>query len=114
MAKTFRTYLPEQNLLLPASLREWLPDDHLSYFVSDVVDQLDLSAIECVYEGEYRGQPPYHPRMMTKILVYGYCVGVFSSRRIQKRLVGDIAFLPPVPGERRTLWLSVIAYIKDL
>jgi hypothetical protein len=52
--------------------------------------------------------------MMTKILVYGYCVGVFSSRRIQKRLVGDIAFLPPVPGERRTLWLSVIAYIKDL
>ncbi len=92
MAKTFRTYLPEQNLLLPASLREWLPDDHLAYFVSDVVDQLDLSAIECVYEEEDRGQPPYHPRMMTKILVYGYCVGVFSSRRIQKRLVEDVAF----------------------
>jgi len=92
MAKTFRTYLPEQNLLLPASLREWLPDDHLSYFVSDVVDQLDLSAIESVYEGEERGQPPYHPRMMTKILLYGYCVGVFSSRKIQKRLVEDIAF----------------------
>jgi transposase len=92
MAKTFRTYLPEQNLLLPASLREWLPDDHLSYFVSDVVDQLDLSAIERVYEEEDRGQPPYHPRMMTKILVYGYCVGVFSSRRIQKRLVEDVAF----------------------
>jgi transposase len=92
MAKTFRTYLPEQNLLLPASLREWLPDDHLSYFVSDVVDQLDLSGIESVYEEEDRGQPPYHPRMMTKILLYGYCVGVFSSRRIQKRLVEDIAF----------------------
>src|ERR1022692_2291624 len=92
MAKTFRTYLPEQNLLLPASLREWLPDDHLSYFVSDVVDQLDLSAIESMYEGEDRGQPPYHPRMMTKILLYGYCVGVFSSRRIQKRLVEDVAF----------------------
>jgi transposase len=92
MAKTFRTYLPEQNLLLPASLRDWLPDDHLSYFVSDVVDQLDLSEIERVYEGEERGQPPYHPRMMTKILVYGYCVGVFSSRRIQKRLVEDVAF----------------------
>jgi len=92
MAKTFRTYLPEQNLLLPASLREWLPDDHLCYFVSDVVDQLDLSAIERVYEEEDRGQPPYHPRMMTKILVYGYCVGVFSSRRIQKRLVEDVAF----------------------
>jgi transposase len=92
MAKTFRTYLPEQNLLLPASVREWLPDDHLSYFVSDVVDQLNLSAIERVYEEEDRGQPPYHPRMMTKILLYGYCVGVFSSRRIQKRLVEDVAF----------------------
>ena len=92
MAKTFRTYLPEQNLLLPASLREWLPDDHLSYFVSDVVDQLDLSAIERVYEEEDRGQPPYHPRMMTKILLYGYCVGVISSRKIQKRLVEDVAF----------------------
>lgn len=92
MAKTFRTYLPEQNLLLPASLREWLPDDHLAYFISDVVDQLDLSAIERVYEEEERGQPPYHPRMMTKILVYGYCVGVFSSRRIQKRSVEDVAF----------------------
>jgi transposase len=92
MSKTFRSYLPEQNLLLPASLREWLPDDHLAYFVSDVVDQLDLSAIECVYEEEERGQPPYHPRMMTKILLYGYCVGVFSSRKIQKRLVEDVAF----------------------
>jgi transposase len=92
MSKTFRSYLPEQNLLLPPSLREWLPDDHLAYFVSDVVDQLDLSAIESVYAEEDRGQPPYHPRMMTKILVYGYCVGVFSSRRIQKRLVEDVAF----------------------
>src|SRR5271170_4780533 len=92
MTKPFRTYLPEQDLLLPPSLREWLPDDHLAYFVSDVVDQLDLSAIECVYEEEERGQPPYHPRVMTKILLYGYCVGVFSSRRIQKRLVEDVAF----------------------
>jgi transposase len=71
MAKTFRTYLPEKTLLLLANLREWLPDDHLSYFVSDVVDQLDLSAIEGLYEEEDRGQPPYHPRMMTKILLYG-------------------------------------------
>ena len=92
MTKTFRIYLPEQDLLLPPSLREWLPDNHLAYFVSDVVDQLDLSAIECVYEEEDRGQPPYHPRMMTKILLYGYCVGIFSSRRIQKRLVEDVPF----------------------
>src|SRR5437773_10112429 len=92
MAKPYRTYLPEQDLLLPPSLREWLPDDHLVYFVSDVVDQLNLSAIESVYEEDDRGQPPYHPRMMTKILIYGYCVGVFSSRRMQKRLVEDVGF----------------------
>src|SRR5258707_14296 len=92
MAKTYKSYLPEQDLLLPPSLREWLPENHLVYCVSDVVDQLDLSAIEALYEEEDRGQPPYHPRMMTKILVYGYCVGVFSSRRIQKRLVEDVAF----------------------
>src|SRR5713101_5334201 len=92
MAKTYKTYLPEQELLLPPSLRDWLPENHLAYCVSDVVDQLDLSAIEALYEEEDRGQPPYHPRMMTKILVYGYCVGVFSSRRIQKRLVEDVAF----------------------
>jgi transposase len=92
MAKTYRSYLPEQSLLLPPSLREWLPDGHLAYFVSDVVDQLDLAAIESVYDEDDRGQPPYHPRMMTKILLYGYCVGVFSSRKIQKRMVEDVAF----------------------
>ncbi len=92
MAKGYRTYLPEQELLLPPSLREWLPEHHLVYFVSDVVDQLDLSAIYAVYEKEERGQPPYDPRLMTKLLVYGYCTGVFSSRRIQKRLQEDIPF----------------------
>lgn len=92
MAKTYKTYLPEQNLLFPPSLRDWLPENHLVYCVSDVVDQLDLSAIESVYEEEDRGQPPYHPRMMVKILVYSYCVGVFSSRRMEKRLVEDVSF----------------------
>jgi transposase len=92
MAKTYRAYLPEQDLLLPPSLSDWLPEDHLAYFVSDVVDQLDVSAIESVYEEEERGQPPYHPRMMTKLLIYGYCVGVFSSRRIQKKLTEDVGF----------------------
>src|SRR2546426_8321178 len=92
MPKGYRTYLPEQELLLPPSLREWLPEDHLVYFVSEVIDQLDLSAIHAVYEKEKRGQPPYDPRLMTKLLVYGYCTGVFSSRRIQKRLREDIPF----------------------
>ncbi len=92
MAKTYRPYLPEQDFLLPPSLREWLPDDHLAYFVSDLVEQLDLSAITAPYEDEERGYPPYHPVMMTKVLVYAYCVGVFSSRKIQRRLGEDVAF----------------------
>jgi transposase len=92
MAKTYRPYVPEQDLLLPPSLRDWLPDDHLAYFVSDLIDQLDLSAISAVYEDEERGFPPYHPVMLTKVLVYAYCVGVFSSRRIQRRLTEDVAF----------------------
>src|ERR1017187_4288075 len=60
--------------------------------VSDtgVVDELDLSGIEAVYEKELRGQPPYDPRMMTKLLVYGYCVGVYSARKIQQRLTEDV------------------------
>lgn len=92
MAKTYRPYFPEQDFLLPPSLREWLPEGHLAYFVSDMIDQLDLGAIESYYEREERGYPPYHPRMMTKLLVYGYCVGVFSSRKLEKRAVEDIGF----------------------
>ena len=92
MGKPYKSYVPEQELLLPPSLRDWLPDDHLAFFVSDLVDALDLSAITVVYETDDRGQPPYHPAMMTKLLVYGYCTGVFSSRRIARRLIEDVAF----------------------
>ena len=92
MGKTYRPYDPDQQYLLPPSLQDWLPEGHLAYFVSDLVDDMDLSAIESVYEQEDRGQPPYHPQMMTKILLYGYCVGVFSSRKIQKHLSEDVGF----------------------
>jgi transposase len=92
MGKSYRPYYPDAELLLPPSLRDWLPENHLAYFVSDVVDNLDLTAIDAVYGNEKRGQPPYNPQMMTKVLVYGYCVGVFSSRRIERRLGEDIAF----------------------
>ncbi len=92
MAKTYRPYVPEQDLLLPPSLRDWLPENHLAFFVGDLIDQLDLSAITAVYEDEERGYPPYHPVMLTKVLVYAYCVGVFSSRKIQRRLMEDVAF----------------------
>ena len=92
MSKTYKPYQPEQDLLLPPSLKDWLPEKHLAYFVSEVVDELDLSGIYAVYEKEERGQPPYDPRMMTKVLVYGYCVGVYSARKIQQRLTEDVAF----------------------
>jgi transposase len=100
MAKTYRPYCPDQMLLLPPSLRDWLPENHLSYFVSDVVDNLDLSEIDSVYEKEDRGYPPYHPHMMTKVLVYAYCVGIFSSRKIQKRMIEDVAFRVLAAGNR--------------
>src|ERR671918_280545 len=92
MAKSYRTYVLNQDLLLPQSLREWLHEDHLAYFVSDLIDQLDLSAITAGYEDEERGYPPYHPVMLTKVLVYAYCVGVFASRKIERRLIEDVAF----------------------
>jgi len=92
MPKGYRAYFPDQDFLLPPSLGQWLAEGHLCYFVSDVVDQLDLSAMHAEYGEERRGQPPYDPRMMTKLLVYGCCVGVYSSRKIQQRLHEDVAF----------------------
>jgi transposase len=77
---------------MPPSMRDWLPSDHLAYFISDVVDNLDLSVIMERYSGEERGYPPYHPAMMVKVLLYAYCSGVASSRKIEKRLCEDIAF----------------------
>ena len=95
MSKPFRPYEPDQDFLMPASMREWLPGDHLAYFISDIVDQLDLSLIMERYAGEERGYPPYHPAMMVKVLLYAYCIGVPSSRKIEKRLCEDIAFRLP-------------------
>ncbi len=92
MSKTFRPYEVDQAFLMPVSMSEWLPEDHLCHFVSDVVDQLDLSAVMRRYAAEERGYPPYHPRMMAKVLIYAYCIGVPSSRKIARRLREDIAF----------------------
>lgn len=92
MSKSYRPYEPGQLLLMPPTLNEWLPEGHLAYFVSDVVEALDLRAILSVYEAEERGYPPYHPVMMTKVMVYGYCIGVASSRKIERRLIEDVAF----------------------
>ncbi len=92
MSKTYRPYNPNQLFLLPPSLKEWLPEGHLAYFIDEVFDELDLSAIEQVYEREERGYPPYHPRMMAKVLFYAQCVGVRSSRKIARRIEEDVAF----------------------
>jgi transposase len=91
VSKMFRPYDPDQPFLMPVSMHDWLPAGHLAYFISDVVDHLDLSAIMNRYEEE-KGFPPYHPAMMVKVLLYAYCIGVPSSRRIEKRLAEDIAF----------------------
>ena len=90
--RTFRPYDRDQMLLLPPSLREWLPKGHLVYFVADLVESLDLSDILEYYGGPARGTVPYDPKMLTAVLIYGYCTGVFSSRRIGHRLEEDVAF----------------------
>ena len=92
MTKTFRPYTLDQRLLLPPDLREWVPEDHLALFISDLVDELDLSVIYGAYEtSDGRGQPPYHPAMMVKLLLYAYCVGKPSSRKIERATYEDVA-----------------------
>ncbi|WP_079161861.1 IS1182 family transposase [Streptomyces fodineus] len=89
--KTFRDFDPHQVLLLPPSLDDWLPEDHLARFVADLVDEvLDLSPILANYT-EKRGYPPYDPRLMVRLLIYGYSTGVRSSRAIERRCVDDVA-----------------------
>ena len=93
MGKTFRSYDMNQQLLLPPDLRQWLRADHLALYVSDVVEALDLSGILKVYEeGDGRGRPPYHPVLMVKLLIYGYCIGKMSSRKIEQATHDDVAF----------------------
>jgi transposase len=90
--KTYRPYQPRQGFLLPQSPLEWLPEEHLAYFILETVAQLDLSAIAAHYERERRGYPPHDPQMMVALLLYAYCVGIPSSRKIEQRTHEDIAF----------------------
>ena len=92
MSKTYRPYEPDQMFLLPPSLVEWLPKDHLVFFVREVLDAMDLSPITRVYEDEERGYPPYHPKVLTGILLYGYSRGITSSRKLENRCQEDVAF----------------------
>jgi len=90
--KTFRAFAPEQDLLLPPSLDEWLPGEHMARFIAELVDEhLDLSRIYAAYS-EGRGAPPYDPRLMVRILLYGYTTGVRSSRKLESACVDVVAF----------------------
>jgi transposase/IS5 family transposase len=90
--KTFRPYDQDSLLLMPPSLHDWVDPDGLPAFLSDLVDELDLAPFLAAHD-EPRGMPPYHPRLMLKVLLYGYATGVTSSRRIEERLASDVGFM---------------------
>ena len=98
--KTYRPWTPTQASLMPQSPTEWLPENHLAFFILEILEQLDLTAIErAVQRKDPRGERPYSPRMMTALLLYGYTVGVFSSRKIEQATHGDVAFRVLAGGE---------------
>jgi len=88
----FKPYCPDQSLLLPPDMRQWLPEGDLAYFIMDVVSELDLSAIYSTYSRSRAGQPPYDPRMMSSLMLYAYCVGIPSSRKIETATYLQIPF----------------------
>ena len=92
MGKKYRFYDPNQELLIPPNIHDWLPEGHLAFFVDKLIDNADISSITDYYEQSDRGNPPYNPRMMTKILSYAYCIGMPSSRKIAKALYENVAF----------------------
>ena len=89
---SYLPYEPQQQALLPQALQDWLPEGHLAYFISDTVDSLDLQAFYARYDGGGSRNQPFHPAMMVKVLVYAYATGVFSSRKIARKLHEDVAF----------------------
>jgi len=92
MAANYLPYDPQQMLLLPEAIQDWLPEGHLAHFISDTVDTLDLGAFHARYDKDGPRNQPFHPAMMVKVLVYGYATGVFSSRKMAKKLHEDVAF----------------------
>ena len=117
MATSYRPYDPDQVMLLPAALQDWLPKGHLAYFINDTVDALDLSAFYARYAGGGARNQPFHPAMMVKVLVYGYATGVFSSRKIERRLHEDLAFRMLAAGnfpKHRTIRDFRALHLKEL
>jgi transposase len=91
MSKRFKDYQPNQLYLLPQSMEEWLPKGHIVYFINDMVDQLDLSAIYDDYKGT-RGYPPYAPVIMVKVWLYAFSCGICSSRQVERALHEYVPF----------------------
>ena len=89
---SYLPYEPQQQMLLPHALQDWLPEGHLAYYISDTIDGFDLSAFHAKYVGGGQRNQPFHPTMMVKLLVYGYATGVFSSRKMARKLHEDVAF----------------------
>ena len=92
MRTSYRPYEPEQQQLLPNALQDWLPAGHLAYYISDTVDNLDLTAFHARYAQSGPRNQPFDPAMMVKVMVYAYATGTFSSRKIAKRLLEDVAY----------------------
>jgi transposase len=90
--KTFRPYDQDTLLLMPPSVRDWVPADSLAAFINDLVNELDLAPFLAAHD-EPRGMPPDHPGLMLKVLLYGYASGVTSSRRLEARLAADVGFM---------------------
>ena len=88
----FRPYEPDQLFLLPPDLKQWLPEDDLVYFIIDLVNELNLDPIYELYDASKGGQPPYNPRMMVGLLLYAYCMGMPSSRKIEQATYHWIPF----------------------
>src|ERR687886_2703038 len=92
MAQNFIACGREQELLLPPSLREWLPEGHFAWFVLDSVEEMDLSAFYAAYRQDGHGRAAHDPALMVAVLLYAYARGLRSSRKIERALVEDVAF----------------------
>jgi transposase/IS5 family transposase len=104
-------------LLLPEAIQDWLPEGHLAHFIGDTVDTLDLSAFHARYDKDGPRNQPFHPAMMVKVLVYGYATGVFSSRKIARKLCEDVAFRVLAAGNfpaHRTIREFRALHLKEL
>lgn len=111
--KQYRPWNPDQTYLIAPSPRDWLPEGHLAYFILEVVAELDLSAIEAAVQAkDPRGQQPYHPQMMVALLLYSYCTGTFSSRRIALATYEDVA-TRFITGDQHPFFTRIAAFRRD-